>query len=278
MIIPCADGGGEFAIAGEAGVQRAIAVVSHQCEVLIAAIPAVPCHQNLAVGLHSDTLPGSIIGPDSGGEYAVAGEGGVQRAVAVVTHHGEVVVAVGAGPRHQDLAVGLHSDAVSFVMAQSNSRGEHAVAGEAGVQRAVAVVTHQCDVFVAAVPAGSRHQDLAVGLHGDAVSSVMARTNVRREHAVARETGVQRSVGVVTHQGEIIIAAVEASPCHQDLAVGLHGHAACSVIARTNGSSKLAVARETGIQRAVGVVTRQCEVIIAAVIAGSCHHNLAVGL
>ena len=52
--------GSEFAITVKAGVQVAIAGISNKREVVGARAVGVATEQNLAVGLHSDTLPKSI--------------------------------------------------------------------------------------------------------------------------------------------------------------------------------------------------------------------------
>ena len=90
----------------EAGVEAAVSVVAHNRKVrgTAAGTLAGATHQNLSVTLERDCL--SLV---SAGDVCrndpVGTEAGVEAAVSVVAHNGNVRA---AGSCHHDLAVGLH--------------------------------------------------------------------------------------------------------------------------------------------------------------------------
>ena len=101
----------------KAGVQAAIGVQAHQAEVIIAAVVAVTGHNDLAIALHGDALAALV--PTTHRDDGLAGAvvAGVQAAVGVQAHQAEGGVdAVEAEPRHNDLAITLHGDAVAGIV------------------------------------------------------------------------------------------------------------------------------------------------------------------
>ncbi len=114
-------------------------MVAHQGKVIVTAVVAEPRDEDLAIGLHSDTTPLVGARPDVRGDLAIAIEGGIEAAIGVVAHQGEVgVAAVTAIPGDEDPAVGLHGDAVAGVIppeigghdAVANDKGRRGVRGE----------------------------------------------------------------------------------------------------------------------------------------------------
>jgi hypothetical protein len=62
-----------------------------------------------------------------------------------------------------------------------------------------------------------------------------------------------------------------------DLSVALDRYAVCTILC-AEVRRNLAIAVKGGVQATVGVVTRQCEVYVAVIRAGSSDHNLSVAL
>ena len=77
--------------------------------------------------------------------------------------------------------------------------------------------------------------------------------------AVAREAGVERTVGVVAGEGEVVVAVLRRGP-RDDLAVRLQHHAV-RLVASPEVGRLLAVAGEARVERAVGVVAGEGEVV-----------------
>ena len=72
-------------------------------------------------------------------------------------------------PSNEDLPVGLNGDLPAIALPPLDEGGDHAGTVEAGVQRAVGVVAGtRAKSIIGPVVAIARHQDLAVGLHGNA--------------------------------------------------------------------------------------------------------------
>src|SRR5262249_58339031 len=95
--------GGHFAICAEAGVERAIAVVAHQLEV-VAPVDIGPArHDNLPIGLYGHRIRLGT-DPETSGHFAICAAASLERAVAVLARHFEVVERVVNGPsRHDNL-------------------------------------------------------------------------------------------------------------------------------------------------------------------------------
>ena len=144
-------------------------------------------------------------------------EARVERAVRVVAGEGEIGrLAAAPAPDSDDLAVAPGRHPARLVGAAEVGR-LLAVAGEARVERAVGVVAGEREV-VAAGPPARRHDDLAVGLDRHAVRRVDAPRS-RSSACRRRRSWCRASRRVVAGEGEV--AAVGASPDHDDLAVGL---------------------------------------------------------
>ena len=102
--------------------------------------------------------------------------------------------------------------------------------------------------------------DLAVALERHGVRAVDA-PEVGRLLAVARETRVERSVGVVAGEREVTgeVVGVAAAANHHNLPVTLQRHPA-RLVASPEVGRLLAVAQETRVERPVGVVAGEGEV------------------
>ena len=77
---------------------------------------------------------------------------------------------------------------------------------ERGIEAAVAVVAHQCEIVIATVVAIPGDEDLAVGLDGDAVAMIKGAAEVGRELAVSVKTNIKTAVAVVADEGEVVSA------------------------------------------------------------------------
>ena len=149
--------------------------------------------------------------------------------------------------------------AVCKIIGVSEVCRDLAIAVKGGVQAAVRVVTRQSEVPVAAIKAVSCDDDLSVALDRYAVCSIAA-AKVRRNLTIAVKVGIQAAVGVVTGQCELIVAAIIAVSCDDDLSVALDRYAMCRIMGASYSCRDLAIAVKGGIEAAVGVVTHQCEV------------------
>ena len=141
---------------------------------------------------------------------------------------------------------------------------------ERRVQSAVRVVANQRDVIVGAAKGRASDEDLAIGLHGEALPHVVASPDGRREHPIATEARVQRPVRVVAHDGNVVVRPVEASAADENLAVRLSAHAEREVVPGADISRDHPVTAEAGVESAVGVVAHDHEIVVGAVVAISC--------
>src|SRR5215475_7036057 len=85
-----AEGGGHFAICAEGGIERAIAVVAHQLEIVSSVEIGVAPHNNLSVRLYGNGHR-ACADPKIGDHFASCPEVGIERAIAVVACQHEVV-------------------------------------------------------------------------------------------------------------------------------------------------------------------------------------------
>ena len=140
----------------------------------------------------------------------------------------------------------------------------------AGIERAVAIEPHQVEIVVRQV---GRDQEFAIRLKRHILRRAI---DSRRGNPIAAtETGIQRSVDVEAHQTDLV-AAIGRVPGQDDLAVRLQDR---RFGASDDASQRNAVPTpEAGIQRAIGVVARQAEVIAPAAVAVPGDEDLAVRL
>ena len=170
--------------------------------------------------------------------------------------------------------------AVCKIIGASYNCRDLAIAVKGGIEAAVGVVTRQCELSVHAIAivAPSRDHDLSVALGGYAGCAIMVVSNLCCDLAIAVQGGIEAAVGVVTRQCEVFVTAIVAPSCDDDLSVALDRYACCKIIAVSYSCRDLAVAVKGGIEAAVGVVARQCELSVAAIVAPSCDHDLSVAL
>ncbi len=251
LIKAAAEIGGEQAIATEGGVQAAIGIVAHQGEIIVTDNPGISGDQDLAIGLHRHSLGIIIAATDSGGEQTIAAEGGVQTAIGVVAHQGEIIVTADPGiPSNYDLAIGLHRHITGYIMAAADSGGEQAIAAEGGVQTAIGIVARQGEIVVTASFSIPGDHDPAIGLHRHGMGIIIVAAEIGGEQAIAAEGGVQAAIGVVAHQGEIVVTVSVSSPGGHNLAIGLQGNSKSSIIATAESGDDQAVAAEGSVQAA----------------------------
>jgi hypothetical protein len=233
------------AVAGEARVEGAVGVVTDECEV------AVVCEadrDDLAVRLERHTGRHVVAGkvePEVSCLLAVAGEARVERAVGVEAGErpGAEVGPVFAGEAdHDDLAVALDRDPVRPVLEAIERSRLLAVAGEARVERAVRVVAG--DREEATLRCGADHDDLAVALERHPSRPVVEATEVGPLLAVPGEARVQRPVGVVAGEGEVVVTVKGVGTDRHDLAIGLVGGRCRAAQTEAEVSRLLAVAGE----------------------------------
>ena len=271
--------GRDLAIAVKCGIQAAVGAVTRQCEFIAAPNIAESCDHDLSVALdrYAECI---IIGASySCRDLAIAVKCGIQAAVGVVTRQCEVIVApIIAVSCDHDHSVALDRYAACKIIGASYICRDLAIAVKGGIQAAVGVVTRQCEVPVAAIKAGSCDHDLSVALDRYAESSIIDASYICRDLAIAVKGGIEAAVGVVTRQYKFIGSPIIAGSRDQDLPVALDRYAVCFIIGASYSCRDLAIAVKCGIQAAVGVVARQCEVIVASIKADSCDHDLSVAL
>ena len=181
-------------------------------------------------------------------------------------------------PREQDLAIGLHSEAIAIVVAAADRHDDLAVAIEGGVKRPIRIQADQAEVIVGAIVGIARHEDFAVGLQAEAIAIVFTTADRHEDLAVAIKGSVKRPVGIQADQAEVIVGAIAGVARDQDLAVGLQGDAIAGVVTAADRHDEPAVTIERGVERPVGIQTDQAEVKVAAIAGDARHQNLAVGL
>ena len=77
-----------------------------------------------------------------------------------------------AGASNDNFPVALYSDALTGIGSRSNRSDDLATRTKTGIEATVAVVPDQRKVAAAAHSGGSRHKNLAVRLHGDALPGI----------------------------------------------------------------------------------------------------------
>ncbi len=274
--------------ATEARIETAIRVVAHGGEVFVPGGAPVDLSrdQELAVLLHRDRAPtGTETAAGVGRDHPIAVERGVERAVAVPADDREVYRIVPVASLY-DLSVGLQGNPERYV-GVADANVDRSIAGPAAaegqVQAAVGVETGDREDTIRA-PGDVRqppaaHDDLAVGLHKNGLSPVVAATaEVRGGDAGPRPSkgDVERAVGVVPDEG-VVTAPTRPIPRiarENDLAVRLNGNILARVRAAKQVRGHHAIRVEAGVQAAVAVVASDGEVTVAV----ARHHDLAVRL
>ena len=211
---------------------------------------ARPGYKNLPVGLHHDGLCSvRAVRVEACRGLAAGSEVGVEGAVGVVAHDGEVFVA-GAGDDH--LAVGLQRQALRVVSgdARSDIGERHTVGVEACVKGAVGVIAHGAEV----VAPLSGYDDLAIGLQRNIDPPVVGDS----DDAVGVEGCVEASVGVVAHHSKICAGCAD----HNQFSVALHDDCIGAVLLerRAHVGGDDAVGVEGCVEASVDVVAHHPEV------------------
>jgi hypothetical protein len=220
---------------------------------------------DLPVVLERERRRAGGVGGKRGRRHATDPEAGVGCAVRHETKNRELVVeerrAVGhIQGSHDDLPVGCEGDVGRVRRWERN--GRDAARSEGGVERAGSLEAHDHHVVVDA--AGD--DDLAVGLNGDRLRNVGERAEVHDDRAAGAETGVERAVGIVAHDGHVDVeAGLEVITHDDDLAVRLQRHVGRGVLERTEGRRHEPARSERQVGRTVGVVPPDAEVEVVAV-------------
>ena len=133
-------------------------------------------HDDLAVPLERECTSFAAARSNGCGDFAVAVERAVERAIGVVAHEREDrllsrSVASGGGACDEDLAVGLQDHLSSCVAQRAQIRDRGAPRTESRIERSIDIESGDREI-VAARPAD---QDLAVRLYGNAVTGVIGR-------------------------------------------------------------------------------------------------------
>ncbi len=278
-IIPGADGGGHLAASTEGGIQAAIAVVAHQGEIKIGAVGTVARQQYLAIVLQRQAVAHVMGGANAGSDDAGTAEGGIQRTVCVIPRQYKVVIgAIEVVAADHNLAVLLDHHTVGFIRPGAHGSSHLAASTEGGIQAAIAVVTHQCQIIVGAVEAIPSHHNLAVCLQVNTPADIGCRPDGRSQFAIGIKGGIQRTTGRQPDHGEIVVGADPAIARHHNPAIVLHRQAGGKIIRRAHGNHGNAGHAKGGVQTAVGVVTNHLEVVVGAVEDVARHQHLAVGL
>ncbi len=180
-------------------------------------------------------------------------------------------------PDDDDLAVGTQHDCPCVTPAQvilCNEGERHPAAVTEGcVQAAVGQETRQRHLLIAGPGRVclAHGENLAVGLNGHGKGNIGHITEIRGRPPPFGKRRIERAVPVIASQGKISARRTG----HDDLAVGLDGHVMRSIHGLAEiGRDVPQIAAETSIQRTVGMIPDQQEVIVGH--AGD--ENLAIGL
>ena len=166
-----AEVGGDHACGAEAAVQCAVIVETDEGHVVVGEA-TVAAHDDPAARLHGHILGDVPLGADRGGELAVAAEGGVQAAVAVVADDAEILLAANDGRADlDDAAGGIQRQPQAFVDRARQVHRLLAVAAEGVVEAAVGQVAGHGEVGGAGA-GGAADNDPPVGLDDDPVGHV----------------------------------------------------------------------------------------------------------
>src|SRR5690606_11936720 len=107
-------------------------------------------------------------------------------------------------------------------MAGSNGGRDFTGAAEAGIQGTVGVKSQDGKVVGGTDASPRGNDDFAIRLQAQHVADVVPATEVHRDFSAAAKAGVERTIGVVTHDSHVIVAAIKGSSRHHDLTVGLN--------------------------------------------------------
>src|SRR5262249_41677052 len=154
-----------------------------------------------------------------------------------ISREREAGAAVDIGPsRHNDIPVRLHRNGKRQVIATREIGGHFATRAEAGVERAVAVVTCQGEVvyertvrWTDGYKGFTHDDDLPVPLQSNGIRlrrHVIAAREIGRHFATRAEAGVERAVAVVACETEVeaSVEVLTGRSRRHDLAVRLDGN------------------------------------------------------
>ena len=182
-------------VAAEARVERAVAEVAGQREVVVRAQRAGPGGESgdddLAVGLHGDRVGLVDLTGEVGLDDAAVSEAGIETAVGVVADDSEVAVEAGpvSATDDHESALRIERRIEGFVGLTAEVGRDDAAVPEAGIEIAVGVVTREREVDAAAHGATTDSDDAAVGLEEDGLGLAVA--DHGRHPAVATERRIE---------------------------------------------------------------------------------------
>ena len=216
-------------------------------------------------------------------DLAAVAEAGVQRAAGGVARGQEVALAADG----QDALLAVHhrqGQGVDDVAATGRLDRRHhlAAVAEAGVQRAVGEHADECEVLSRRVDAGLRFaggNDLAVVLDRHREGAVALDADRHDQDAALGKTRVERAVGAVAQQQEVLAARrLRGVAGDDDAAVGLHGQRGGDVAVGADLRDHLAGDAEAGVDGAVTLVAHQRDEGAGVGGGGAGDDDLAVGL
>ena len=139
-------------------------------------------------------------------------------------------------PDH-NFAIGLHHDSTH------NATGSARANAERSIRRAVGIQPHQCPGLPGGEAVGAAHQNLAVGLDGQAADLAQ---NPGRE---GREGGVEGAVGIQAGEGQRRRAVVGSEAAgNQNPAIGLQRHGPNKAIGPNAARIKRRVGSAVGVE------------------------------
>ena len=140
--------------------------------------------------------------------------------------------------RDQDLSIGLNLDAFSLRLRVWAADCSCDLAGpsnaKTGVQRAVGVKTRQRKKPGAGNRSRPHCNDLSITLHRNPAAHIAAAAKVGDRLACAVKRRVERTIGVVAHDGKVVVATIVGVADRHQLAVTLQRHAIRTVVPCTH--------------------------------------------
>lgn len=121
------------------------------------------------------------------------------------------------------------------------------------------VVTCEREFQHTALHGVARCDDLAIPLYGHGQSAAVNTAEIRGRFSVAIEGRIQAAIAVVARKRESIHTIFFDKACRDDFAVSLQRHGIPNVCTLAESRGRLAIAVESGIQAAVGVVAGERE-------------------
>ena len=159
---------------------------------------------------------------NGGGDLAAYAKACVQATIRFAADQGDIVVgAIVHVAGKQDFAICLKGESQAIVIAGAHRNGDLASRSERGVESAARGAAHQGKICIGAVGGVATDHDLAISLHRNRVTNIVAAADGNGDFASRTKTGVKRTSRGVAHECNIVVRSIVGGPYNEDFSIGL---------------------------------------------------------